>query len=40
MSNEVPVLNASKAPDGEFYVMEPAGCDGMRDRMRELGVEP
>lgn len=22
MSNEVPVLNASKAPDGEFYVME------------------
>ena len=20
-------------------VMEPAGCDGMRDRMRELGVE-
>lgn len=35
MSKEVPVLNASKAPDSEFYVME---CTLTVERTETLGV--
>lgn len=34
MSKEIPVLNASKAPDTEFYVME---CTLMVERTDTLG---
>ena len=34
MSLEIPVLNASKAPDVEFYVME---CTLMVERTETLG---